>query len=548
MKFFVLSDTHYISPRTLENEGRDMIRDGHHRHLALSTKMTLEAIRQVGEDTEIDTVLITGDLTNAGDRFSHEEFVGILRDLQKKGKRVLVTTATHDTQFLRGYVKGVKNREPQYREAPWRNPAFSPDDYTAEAYRKLAVDETQFSDEQIVPRFFEACSPQELWEMYYDFGRKDAFTENVESHSYCCALDDKTWVIMLNDNFRNVEATDNVSCTYPPSCFRWIRDIVKRAKAEGVYVFACTHHPLMPPVPGYKLGATYRNMRLPMVGHALADCGIELVLSGHSHFCDVGFMRSDRGNLLCDITTPSTRSFPPQYRKIDLQGQNGHIKTECIEIKTIPDYDFGDEKTVKDFLREEFVREYREKVDRLGAPGKAIHALRVKHVYPLCRCASKLTAAEYEHIKERKIFDIIMDLVLNMQSGDGQYTPDTPEFKTVMGLAAVADSVIDTQPFLDVRKKMLLGYSCKEIIEPMLFNNYIPDGNNDFNFREEPLPSQKIPLYKSHAGELLLAAVWLMLAAASPAITAAGLAAIPLLSVKKRLSIKNNPHKPLDRY
>ncbi len=546
MKFFVLSDTHYVSPCTLENGGKDMIKDDRRRHLSLSTKMTLEALRQVGEDKETDTVLITGDLTNSGDRLSHEELIEVLRGLQDKGKRVFVTTATHDTQFLRGYVKETRNREPRYKEAPWRNPAFSPDDYTAAHYRKLAEDEKEFSDENITPRFFEACSPQQLWEMYYDFGRKDAFTENAESWSYCCALDDKTWVIMLNDNFRNVEATDNVSCTYPPSCFQWIRGIVKKAKEQGAFVFACTHHPLLPPVPGYKLGAKYRNMRLPSVGHALADCGIDLVLSGHSHFCDVGFMRSDRGNLLCDMTTPSPRSFPPQYRKIDLDGQNGRIITECIEIEAIPDYDFG--QTVKEFLRADFIREQREKVERLGASGKAILAMQVKHIYPLCRFSSKLTPAEYARIKERKIFDLIMDLLLNMQSGDGQYTPDTPEFKAVMGLAAVADSVIDTQPFCDVRNKMLLGYTCKEILEPMLFNNFVPDGNNNFDFREEPAPNKQLPHYKSHAGEILLGALWLALAAASPALTAVGLAAVPLLSVRKRMNLKSNPSKPLERY
>lgn len=547
MKFTVLSDTHYISPLTVEGEGKAMIAKGDRLHLNLSRAMTLEAIRQVSEDPQTDTILITGDLTNSGDRKSHEEFIEVLRGLQKKGKRVWVTTATHDTQFMRGYVKGTREREPRFLQSPWTNPAFDPDGLKTEDYRRIAADGDNYTDEEITPRFFEACSPRQLWELYYDFGRKDAFSENEESYSYCCEMDDRTWVIMLNDNFRNIEATNNVSVTYPPSCFKWIRELVKRGKDEGKFVFACTHHPLLPPVPAYKLGATHRNMRLPDVGHALSDCGIDLVLSGHSHFCDVGFMRSKNGNLLCDITTPSPRSFPPQYRKVELDGQSGHIKTECVEIKSIPEYDFGG-KTVRDFLREDFIREQREKIDALGAFGSLIHSLRVKHIYPICRKASGLSRAEYESIRETKIFDIIMELVLNMQSGDGRYTPDTPQFKVIMGFAAAADSIIDTQPFYDVRKKILLGYTCKEIFEPMLFNNLVPDGSNDFDFRKEPQPNQKLPLYRSQAGTYLLAVIWLILTASSPALTAAGLAAIPVFSVKKRMKLIKNPSGPLERY
>ena len=46
--------------------------------------------------TDLDTILITGDLTDAGDLDSHREFAAILRDVQQSGKRVFVVTAGHD--------------------------------------------------------------------------------------------------------------------------------------------------------------------------------------------------------------------------------------------------------------------------------------------------------------------------------------------------------------------------------------------------------------------------------------------------------------------
>ena len=70
MRFAVLSDTHYISKSSLYGEGspRDLLRHD----------INVSVFEALQKRTDIDTVLITGDLTDAGDMDSHVEFVQLL--------------------------------------------------------------------------------------------------------------------------------------------------------------------------------------------------------------------------------------------------------------------------------------------------------------------------------------------------------------------------------------------------------------------------------------------------------------------------------------
>ena len=72
-------------------------------------------------DTSTDIVVLSGDTTRNGELSSHEEFIEMLHDLQKRGKRVYVITATHDYRgggVTEGYegdeaiqVPAIENRQ-----------------------------------------------------------------------------------------------------------------------------------------------------------------------------------------------------------------------------------------------------------------------------------------------------------------------------------------------------------------------------------------------------------------------------------------------------
>jgi len=534
MKFAVLSDTHYISEKAVYSDPRG--------EWTLKNKINKSVFKELARTDEFKTVLITGDLTHAGDKQSHLEFIEMLREVKNSGKNVYVLTATHDFQFSRSYA--VKEGwDVKYKEHPWHNTWFDKDGF---AYKNIVKDAfSSLAEDDCVPPFIEVCTPAELWEMYREFGRDQAFSVCETDWSYCVKLEDRLWCLMLNNNFRDIDPRENMSAAYSPDCYRWIESIIKAAKEEGAFVFACTHHPLVPPVPAYKIGGTDRNMRRAYVAHALADIGIPLVFSGHTHFSDVGFAASDKYSILCNITTPSLSFLPPMYRVAELYPDEKRIKLTSAEV---PNRDeFGvEEKTLKEHYINEFIREYREKVSDMPSPlNKIVAGLKVKHIYPLCKSA-KLTRSEYESIKNKSMFDIIMDLVVNMQCGDGEYTPETPVYRFMMGFAAAADSIIDAFPFIDLKKK-LLGYTVAQVVEPMLFNNYIPDNNAEFRFDVLPEKRTPTPAFKSAAGDILmcvLSVFAVLLSPLSPAVTSA---IIPVMTVKKKIKNALSPVYP-ERY
>lgn len=536
MKFAVLSDIHYFS--------RQMITDKTDTGLMLRPAMSESALASAAARTDIDTLLLTGDLTDQGDMASHRDMVQILRSIQKTGKRVFVLTATHDFHHHKAYVR----KQPQkvrYRSTPWDEPFFDPEKAD---FRALAQDEFQdLPDEELIPALEPAATPTDLWNLYYEFGPRDAIGMCPSSYSYCVALDDDTWCLMLNDSFRNEEAMHDISPTYSPETLRWIDAMVKAAKQQDKFLFACTHHPLLPPSPGYRIGGSNRDMRSSQPGHMLADIGINLVLSGHSHFCDVGFLTSDSGNTLCDITTPSVRFYPPRYRLVELQGKAHKISIECVPTPIPAGFDLPQD-SLEAYFADSFYREYEDKIARLPAPlNKLVRQTTVGTVCRLFPGAKRMSPEQYAEIKEKKVFDIIINCALNLQSGDGQYTPDTPEYQFMMGLASVLDSIIDTQPFSDIRSKKLKGYSLSQIIEPLLFNNSVPDAKAAFDFTVVPSPRTAPCEYKSAAGPVLMAILCVLAVPLSLLLPPIAILALPIKTVVKSRVNKVDPPKP-ERY
>lgn len=537
MQFAVLSDTHYISMTTLHEGGKHSPRD------VLRHEINRKVFDDLKARTDVDTILITGDLTDAGDLDSHREFAAILRDVQQSGKRVFVLTATHDFHYSRAWVS-VYDQPVRYRSRPWEKPWFDKENTD---YASLVTEEfAHLSPAACAPQIKRVASPDDLWEIYRPFGRDQAFSVCDSAYSYAVKLEDKLWCLMLNNNFRDVDANYDASPTYSPACFRWIESIVRQAKAEGAFVFACTHHPLVPPVPAYKIGGTPRNMRNPTVCHTLADIGLSLVFSGHTHFADVAFGSSDRGNVLCNVTTPSICFLPPAWRLAEIDAQTHRLKTRTVPCEKSDGMDVK-ESTLREHFVREFVGDQRRKIEALPhGLGKVVLGLRVRHLYPLCKAASGLTAREYAQIADRRLFDIIMDLAINMQAGDGQYTPDTPTCKFMMGLAAVADSVIAAQPFLPIEKK-LQGYTVSQILEPMLYNNYVSDNDADFVFDRLPEARCTAPGLRSHAGDVLMLALSVAALLLSPLSPIASSLALPVMTILKKKKSRRSPVLP-ERY
>ncbi len=536
MKFIALSDPHYVSRR--------MITDPTDTEPMLQPAVSEAAILQAAKDAGV--ILILGDLTNSGDLYSHEDFRDFLRGVKRGGAKIYVTFATHDYHHHKAYVRKYGEKV-EYVSHPWEAPWFDPGKAD---WKALAKDEfSDLPEEDLIPGLVPALSPEEIWEFYREFGPDDAYSVFEPGYSYCVDLDENTRCLMLNDFFRNEEALRDKSPTYSPSCFRWISRMYEKAERDGKFIFLCSHHPMLPAAPAHRLGAgkENRDMRSPVVGHTLADMGFSLAFTGHSHFCDVGYLRSDSRNLLWDISVPSVRFYPPAYREIDLDSENRKLAYNCRYVEATKDTPVA-EPTLFDHYHDAFYNDYYRRITCSNAVvKKIIDRLTVKDIYFLVRGKARLSAEEYARIRDLKIFDLIIETVFNMLTGDGKYTPETPEYKIVMSLCAIADSVINTQPFIDVRNKYLGGYSVSEIFEPMLFNNYAQDREGTIDLTKIPGKRTETPVYTFHAGDFLMGVVYVLSLALSFLAPAAAAIAIPVMTVKKKLRSKK-PSLPFYKY
>lgn len=536
MRFAIMSDTHYISRR--------MIADKTDKELMLQPAVTESAVLQASKDC--DVLFIVGDLTDSGDRFSHEDFSSFLREVKQSGTEIYVIFATHDFHHHKAYVR-KHGEKIQYKSQPWDSPWF---DIEKADWRNLVKDEfSSLPDEELIPGLVPALSPEEIWEIYHKFGPDDAYSVHESSFSYCLDLDEKTRCLMLNDIFRNEEALKDKSPTYSPSCLRWIKQMYDEAEIDGKYIFLCSHHPMLPAVPAHRIGAgkENRDMRSPVVGHMLADMGLDLAFTGHSHFCDIGYLRSDKGNLLWDITTPSVRFYPPAYREIELDGENKTVTYNCRYINAVENTDIEENSLFEHYHNVFYNNYYRSVTGSNKTVKKLMDRLTVKDIYFLVRGKARLNSEEYNRIKDLKIFDLIIESAFNMLIGDGAYTPDTPEYKFLMSLCAKLDSIIDAQPFVNIKDNYLGGYSVSEIIEPMLFNNSVPDREGILDLTEIPQARLKTPVYTSYAGNVLMGVIYVLALVLSPIVPVAVAVALPVLTVKKKK--KSKTHKvPFYRY
>ncbi len=536
MKFAMMSDTHYISRR--------MIKDETDEELMLQPAVTEAAVLQAAKDH--DVLFIVGDLTNSGDRFSHEDFSEFLRKVKDNGTKIFVIFATHDFHHHKAYVR-KHGEKIEYKSTPWEKPWF---DIEKADWKSLVKDEfSSLAEEELVPELVPALSPEEIWGIYKDFGPNDAYSVHKSSFSYCLDLDDNTRCLMLNDIFRNEEALKDISPTYDPACLRWINQMYIEAKRDGKYIFLCSHHPMLPAVPAHRLGAGKgnRDMRSPVVGHTLADMGFNLAFTGHSHFCDVGYVKSDNGNHMWDITTPSVRFYPPAYREIELDIKNETLSYNCRYIEADESIKIEEDSLFEHYHKVFYNDYYRTVTGSNTTVKKLMDKMTVKDIYFLIRGKARLTSEEYKRVKNLKVFDLIIETAFNMLIGDGSYTPDTAEYKVLMSVAAMLDSIVDTQPFIDVKGKLLGGYSVSDIIEPMLYNNSVPDREGKLKLNEIPLQNPKTPVYKSHAGFVLMFLIFVIVLVLSPFAPIFILIGLPLLTLKKRKKAKEY-REPFYRY
>lgn len=405
LKFHLITDLHHYAASLGTTGSAYEWRSQSDQKCLAETGAIIDAAVDWLLQSEIDIILVAGDVSCDGEKESHLELIPKLNRLREAGKRVILITATHD-----------------YSETPIRC----------------------VGDERLPAT---PTTREELLELYHDFGLNEAIAFHAETHSYAVQLAPGWRMLALND-----DGDGRAFCGYSEDQLHWILDQVKLAHEAGDEVLAMTHHPVLPPSPIYPLFS-----RRDMLGDfehtstVLADAGVQFIFTGHTHMQNIAVKTTEKGNTIYDINTSALIGYASAIRTVAVYDDRMEVTSDHIDHF---DWDLHG-MTVDEYFKSVFDRLLNdifdsmafdiERLSRLAGgfsveaetilklrvpltlAGRALHKLTVGQLARLL-CISRDISPE---VKPILLKDLFVEVVRNIYRGDEPYTPDTPVYQAI---------------------------------------------------------------------------------------------------------------------
>lgn len=454
----VLTDTHYYSkknwvdgdPFAFPPAREQLFRRG-------SEEILRYVFDEICRDGMPEIVLISGDLTNNGEVTSHEEIRELLRGLKARGKRVYVTTATHD---FRG--EGVSY-------------GFDKDNHKVD-----------------VPAF----RRDDLRDFYREFGMDEAVSVHEPSMCYAVDLTPEYRLLALNDD----KGYDHAGFT--EECFEWIRQQVQTARQNGQFVLAMTHHPVLSPSPLYRLIASGDLLESGEErAKQFADLGVPCMFTGHSHIHNISGITSDSGNTFYDVSTSALVGFPPNYRTVRFDPDAGTIAISTVTVNHVSSLDtdglslsaFTEKQflgTVSDILDtaehdypafQELANGFSLRPDKsaklkwiIRPAAKYVNHLSFGKVWRWTKHGNGVSKAEILPLRDNKVVPFAVSMVANLYRGDAGLAKDSVEYRIASALFRKLDCL--SKPFSKKLRSAGLD-SLSSALLPLLHNDGLPDAD-----------------------------------------------------------------------
>lgn len=291
-KFAIIADPHYYS-EVLGTTGKAYERRaGSDQKLLAETKGIIKAALDEILKSDAEFLLIPGDLSNDGERASHEEMRELLYEFKKK-KPVFVTTATHD--------------------------------WCCDGNPRRYEGDKVFHD---VP----TVGVEELRDFYKDFGAGEAVSEyftHLNNSSYVVRPKEGISIFCLND-----DQSGEGSSGYSKEHFQWIKSETEKAKMRGDVVFGMQHHHLFltefDRVINGNGSVEYRKKQ----ASRFADIGFKAMFVGHSHMQHVREHISESGDSFFEINVASISGYPAPIVYCEIADGKLKIKTSHLKSFT----------------------------------------------------------------------------------------------------------------------------------------------------------------------------------------------------------------------
>ena len=460
--FYHVTDVHYYSKKNFACDYRTLPQPSTQICIMVSDESFKNALEIIKNDPDTDTVIITGDLTNHGERYSHEEVRDLLADFTAKGGNPYVVSDSHDYPSF--YIYSIdENGE--------KIPAVH------------------------LPR-------EEVVNMYYPFGRNKGFDiYEGDDTTYIAEILPGLYYIALG--YDQIKTEHGNGPDFSDELMAWVKSHTEKAREKGATVICGTHRPVVTPSPAYEVmgkGNTFVYGEKRMKD--LADMGIRLFFSGHTHIQCMKEIVSDKGNKIYSVQTSALSGFPPKMRKITIDTDKGEVNIRTIDMD-MPELNLG--MSFTDYARKGFlgiienipynmehdVEAFANTEGGLSLPkdlilkhpkivmfiGRKLNGLTYGKVAKFSKKYHGMSKKDYADVKDKKFVTLIFDIVANLYRGNASYSPDTVEYKIVMGSVNKITKLASLLR-IDI-KKLLSGYTLTEFIKPLLYNDGIDDDNAD---------------------------------------------------------------------
>ncbi|MBC1633503.1 metallophosphoesterase [Listeria welshimeri] len=287
------TDVHYFAPSLTDNGAafKQYVAAGDGKQLAYSDEIT-DAFLEDVEAKKTDVLIISGDLTNNGEKTSHEELAKKLAQVEKAGIQVFVVPGNHD----------INN--------PWA--------------RKFEKDKQLPTD---------TITPTDFSKIYGDFGYKDAISSDDFSLSYLAAPSSKVWLLMLDTAIYKTNMQQGTPTTeggLTTGTLDWVKECSALAEKNGAKLIPVMHHNLTNHSDVIQRGFTINYNQ--QVIDTLTAGNMEFSLSGHIHTQNIRTAKSTDGKEITDIVTNALSVYPHKYGNITYSAKNKNFTYQSQKL------------------------------------------------------------------------------------------------------------------------------------------------------------------------------------------------------------------------
>lgn len=295
LTIFVASDIHYLDKDLYDGgEAFQKYTENANGRNFLYIDEVVDAFVYEIESKKSDVLIISGDLTNNGEKKSHLKLAEKLKKLEgSSGTKVFVIPGNHDI------------------DNPW-----------ARGFE---------GSEQILT---DNISPEDFEEIYQDFGYKEAISRDESSLSYLVAASDDLWLLMLDTNEYALNSeygmpTNNGAIFDETQA--WIEKCSKMASENNARIVTVMHHNLLKHSEMMYFGYTLDNYK--KILELFEKLGFDLNLSGHIHAQDIKSYDYENGTIY-DVATGTMSSYPARYAVLTYKpGKGFKYDTTSVDVE-----------------------------------------------------------------------------------------------------------------------------------------------------------------------------------------------------------------------